>query len=107
MVWSCLLGTVFCLGVGSLGLGESCFLGVELEVGRVEVWGVGVGGGVLEVVLLYDLVGVEEPWSHLFGSISVLSQDGDKTRLATFIVGCLDCVLWFSGLSLALLRALP
>ena len=69
--------------------------------------GVGVGGGVLEVVLLCDLEGVEDSWSHLFGSISVLSQDGDKTKLETFIVGRLDWVLWFSGLSLALLRALP
>ena len=61
MVWSCLSGTISCLGVGSLGLGGSCFLGVVLVVEGVGVGGVGVGGGVLEVVLLCDLEGVEDP----------------------------------------------
>ena len=39
--------------------------------------------------------------------MSVLSQDGDRTKLETFTVGRLDGILWFSGLSLTLLRALP
>ena len=41
----------------------------------------GVCGGVLEFVLFRDLEGVEDSWSHLVGSMSVFSHDGDRTRL--------------------------
>ena len=51
-----------------------------------------------------------EAQSHIFGSMSVLSQDSDRARFSMFMVWCLACVVWpsgLSGLSLALFRALP
>ena len=74
---------------------------VGVGVGRI-----GVGGGVLEVVFSLDFVG--EAQSHIFGSMPVLSQDGDRGRFSMVsMVGCLACAVWPSGLSLALFRALP
>ena len=99
------------MGVGFLGLGASCLLGVIPTMVGVGVGRIGVGGGVLEVVLSLDFVGVVEAQSHIFGSMPVLSQDGDRGRFSMVsMVGRLACAVWpsgLSGLSLALFRALP
>ena len=90
-------------------LGASCLLGVIPTIVGVGVGRIGVSGGVLEVVLSLAFVG--EAQSHIFGSMPVLGQDGDRGRLSMVsMVGRLACAVWpsgLSGLSLALFRALP
>ena len=81
---SCLsgvVGVVFCFIFSLLDAGESCFLGVDLPSG-----GVGVLGGVFGLVLFKDLMGVEDPCSHLVGSMLDFSHDGDSLRFGSVTV---------------------
>ena len=90
--FSGVVGVTFCFSLSPLGVGVSCFLGVDLLMG-----GVGVLGGVFGMVLFSGFKGMEDSCIHLVGSILDFNHDGDSLKFGSVTVRHFAGILGTSG----------